>query len=64
MSKQELVEAIRDHNPSASSEFLLSFDEAALHHYLDHLEYRRQPRGRTAQWIRPGDSRAVVTRSH
>ncbi len=64
MSKQELIEAIRGHNPGAGLEFLGGFDESALGHYLHHLEYRHQPRGPQAQWVRPADTRAIVTRSH
>ncbi len=64
MSKTQLIEAIRDHNPSASSEFLLNFDEGALSHYLHHLEYRDQPRGPRSEWVRVRETRAVCTRSH
>ncbi len=62
MSKLQLVEAIRHINRSATEEFLLTFDEAALTQYLDHLQYRLSPRRSRAAWIRPGDTAAVVCR--
>jgi hypothetical protein len=63
MSKQQLIEAIRQHNRSASSEFLVEFSQEALNDYLTHLRYKQRPRA-SASWIRRGDSAAVVTRLH
>ena len=62
MSKQELIENIRKHNPSAQIDFLGSFEEPELESYLDHLQYRLQPRGEMSYWNRPEGS-AVVTRN-
>ena len=64
MSKQQLIEAIRRHNRSASEDFLTGFDESALNTYLDHLQFGRGNRQTHAEWIRPGETSAVVTRSH
>lgn len=62
MSKQQLIEAIREHNRSASDDFLIGFDEAALSNYLNHLQYKIGPRSGAAAWVRTGETPAVVTR--
>jgi hypothetical protein len=64
MGKEELIQAIRTHNRSASSQFLVNFDEPALHSYLQHLKYTSQPRGGSHIWVRAGETHSVVTRSH
>jgi hypothetical protein len=63
MSKQQLIEAIREHNRSASDDFLVSFDETALTNYLNHLQFKTSPRGVNSRWIRTGETPAVVSRS-
>lgn len=63
MSKQQLIEAIQEHNRSATQDFLFGFDEAALSNYLSHLVYRTRPRGTAARWIRPTETHAIVTRA-
>ncbi len=62
MSKQELIDTIRQHNPSADAQFLTGFDESALDRYLGHLLHRLAPRGAASMWVRPGDSHAITTR--
>ena len=62
MSKQQLIDAIQQHNRSATQEFLFTFDEQALSNYLSHLVYRTRPRGVASRWIRPTETHAVVTR--
>jgi hypothetical protein len=37
MNKFELIEAIREFNPTATVEFLTPFDENELEEYLSHL---------------------------
>ena len=37
MSKIELIEAVRELNSTASTEFLAQFDETELQEYIDHL---------------------------
>ncbi len=63
MSKQQLIDFIQRHNPSADAEFLATFDEENLHRYLSHLHYGKRPRGSSAVWIRGGETPAVVTRT-
>lgn len=60
MSKQQLIEAIRQQNRSASEAFLVSFDESALNDYLNHLDFSKGPRNDRAIWIRTGETAAVV----
>jgi hypothetical protein len=62
MSKQQLIESIREQNPSANQDFLTQFDEQALHKYLDHLGHGRRPRGQHGLWVRGAETPAVVTR--
>lgn len=63
MSKQEMIEQIRERNRSASVEFLVHFDEQALTSYLNRLTRINGRRGRDSVWVRDGLSRAVVTRN-
>ena len=63
MSKQQLIDSIQQHNPTANAEFLIYFDEAALHRYLHHLHYGKRPRGSQNLWIRGGETAAVVIRT-
>jgi hypothetical protein len=38
MSKRQLIDDIRQYNPTAQPQFLSQFDEAELQQYLDHLK--------------------------
>jgi hypothetical protein len=58
-TRERLIERIREVNPSATTGWLASFDEEALALYVEHLEAAREPRGRGARWVRPGDTRAI-----
>ena len=58
-----MIEEIRLRNRSASSEFLMVFDEQALSRYLDRLRHVVGHRGRGSRWIRPAETPAVVMRS-
>ncbi len=62
MSKHQIIEAIRQHNRSATEEFLALFDEQALQSYLRRLTTLLGHRGRDSVWVRQGDTPAVVTR--
>ena len=62
MSKQQMIEAIRQHNRSANTEFLVSFDEQTLASYLRRLTTIQGRRGRMSVWVREGDTPAIVTR--
>ena|GEM_PF-627996 len=63
MSKQQLIEAIRRHNPTADASFLTDFDSDALTHYLHHLRHMARPRGVHSYWVRRAETAAVVTRA-
>ncbi|MFA9478619.1 hypothetical protein ACERK3_09960 [Phycisphaerales bacterium AB-hyl4] len=63
MSKQQMIEAIRERNRSVSSEYLVKFDERALQNYLRRLTDVLGHRGRESRWVREGGDRAVVTRT-
>ena len=60
--KRHLIEAIREHNRSASIDFLIDFEEPALHNYLVHLKHSGQPRGAGSTWVRACETTAIVTR--
>ncbi len=62
MSKQQMIEMIRQRNRSASNEFLIKFDEEALRNYLSRLTKLQDHRGRTTVWVRSGISPASITR--
>ena len=64
MSRDELIHAIRDHNRTATHEFLCGFDDPALSHYLNHLQIGRKPRGLASCWIRIPETPAVVTHAN
>src|SRR5690606_30712756 len=49
-----LIDEIRAYNPSAPSAFLATFTRRDLENYLEHLGSAKEPRGRTARWVRPG----------
>lgn len=62
MSKSQMIELIRSQNPSASSEFLVDFNEQQLDHYLRRLTCLKGTRGRTSGWTREAETPAVVGR--
>ena len=61
MSKQQLIESIREHNPTAEATFLDAFGEEALYRYLRRLRNLNRPRGMATLWVRPAGTPAVVT---
>lgn len=63
MSKQQMIEQIRERNRSASNEFLVKFDEEALRTYLRRLSTLQGNRGRSSVWVRTGISPASMTRA-
>lgn len=63
MSKQQIIEAIREHNPGAGTDFLARFDTAALFRYLDRLRYMNASRREKPMWIRFAETPAAVTRA-
>ena len=62
LSKKQLIDGIQQINRSARRDWLEVFDIYALRRYLDHLQRTLEPRGGHSIWIRPGDTRAVVTK--
>lgn len=63
MSKQQIIEMIRQRNRSASSEFLVKFDEEALRTYLRRLTTLQGHRGPASTWVRQGIAPAAITRA-
>lgn len=63
MSKQQMIEQICERNRSASSEFLVKFDEEALSTYLRRLTTLQDHRGRSSVWVRKGVASASVMRA-
>lgn len=63
MSKQDLIAAIRQHNRTATPDFLVHFDEAALQTYLARLTTLNGQRGRDTGWVRTGAAPAVTERA-
>ena len=59
MSKQHIVEQIRELNRTAPQEYLITFNERALQEYLQRLSL---PRGRGGICVRRNDHSAVATR--
>ena len=52
MDKRQLIEDIRQINPTAGKQFLAQFNAQALRQYLDHLEAGRQRRVHISGWVR------------
>lgn len=61
-SKQVLIDTIQKHNPTATPEFLVTFDERALERYLSHLRHLAHPRRADQPWVRTPEAPAAVTR--
>lgn len=55
-----LIQRILELNPTAPSEFLARFGPKDLESYLQHLLVAAQPRGRSARWIRPDNTRGIA----
>jgi hypothetical protein len=63
MSKQQMIDLIRQRNSSASTDFLVKFDEEALRIYLRRLTTVQGHRGRSSVWVRHGIAPASTTRA-
>lgn len=59
LTREQVVDRIITINPTATAEFLASFNEDSLTKYLDHLVTASGPRGGHSRWLRPGDSPAI-----
>lgn len=53
MNKRQLIDDIRQHNPTASVQFLSQFDDSDLSQYLEHLEAAKAKHSRKLTWTRP-----------
>lgn len=62
LSKSQLIEGIQQLNRSAQRDWLDLFDASALRRYLDHLHWMLGPRNGNNAWMRPDETRAVLTR--
>jgi hypothetical protein len=61
MNKRQLIDDIRQHNPTATEHFLVQFDEAALKQYLEHLEAAKAKHARKLSWMRPSPNLRMVS---
>ncbi len=52
IGKPQIIEAIREINPTAKRPWLEKFTEGDLDLYLDHLQLTQEPRGTRSTWIR------------
>jgi hypothetical protein len=62
MSKQQVIDAIKERNRSASTDYLVNFNQQALEDYLQRLTLIQGRRGRNSIWVRHTTERSVVTR--
>jgi hypothetical protein len=60
MTKQQVIDRIRQYNRSAEREFLVWFDQGQLESYLLRLSRISGCRGPSSIWVREGDTPAVV----
>ena len=61
MSKRQLIDEIRDLNPTASIEFLAQFNEADLTAYLGNLKSASEHRLRIGGWVRKASGMRKVS---
>ena len=61
MIKRQLIDDIRQHNPTAQIQLLAQFDEAALQQYLDHLEAAKAKHSRKIGYTRPTSKLRMVS---
>jgi hypothetical protein len=62
LNREQVIDRIIQFNRSARVEFLESFDDSRLNHYLDHLIATSIPRGPDAVWVRRGETAAIMSR--
>ncbi|MEM0915129.1 MAG: hypothetical protein AAGK09_11035 [Planctomycetota bacterium] len=63
MTKQQMIDAIRERNRTASVEYLTSFDEDDLKTYLTRLTDLIGRRGRSSVWTRDTTEPCFVHRA-
>ena len=52
MTKRQMIDDIRKHNPTAQTQFLAQFDAQALQQYLEHLQSAELKHVRIAGWVK------------
>ena len=52
MTKRQLIEEIREFNPTAHAQFLEQFDEDSLKQYLRHLKAAEEKRVHIHGWVK------------
>jgi hypothetical protein len=60
MEKRQLIEQIREHNKTATHDFLAQFDQTALEQYLQHLEDAKNKIRQISSWSRQRDKLKMV----
>lgn len=60
MSRDQLVAGIIAVNPTATSDFLASFERDTLAGYLERLSRLRGPSARGTRWVRPDGQPAMM----
>jgi hypothetical protein len=61
MSKRQLIDGIRELNPTAQATFLAQFDEQALKQYLEHLKAAQSKRVHINGWVRKKSDLRMVS---
>ncbi len=62
LTREQVVDRIITINPTATKDFLDTFNASHLGGYLDHLVAAQRPRGPDSRWSRPNDSPAIMVR--
>lgn len=60
LTREQVVDRIIQINPSATTDFLASFEDLPLRLYLARLAELSGQRGRSARWIRPDGEPAIT----
>jgi hypothetical protein len=60
MDKRQLIEQIRQHNATATYDFLAQFDESSLEQYLQHLEDAKARKRQICSWSRQRDKMKIA----
>jgi hypothetical protein len=61
MSKGQLIDVIRTHNPTADARFLGQFDERDLAQYLEHLRAAQEKRVHIYGWAKKRDGMRLAS---
>ena len=61
MDQRQLIEEIRQLNPTATAHFLQQFEDEALAQYLEHLQAAKERRVRIATWVRKSPPLRMVS---